>query len=82
MSQRALAHAAKITPSFLSLVENDRRMPSLKVLERIAKPLGIPAEVIVWDAVELPKKLTSKDRSLFDTAKAIVRRYYEAADVS
>lgn len=82
VSQRALARSAKITPSYLSLVENERRVPSLTVLQRIAGALRIPEEVIVWDAVELPKKLTATDRKLFDAAKAIVRRFYEATDVS
>jgi transcriptional regulator with XRE-family HTH domain len=79
MSQKDLADRAEITPSFLSLVESDRRSPSLKVIERIAAGLDIPSEVLVWESLELPKKLSERDRRMFQTAKIIARRVYENA---
>jgi len=81
MSQGALAQAADITPSFLSLIENDHRAPSLSVLRRIADGLGLPEEVLIWDAVTLPDNLDEEDRRLCEAAKLIVRRFYEARDV-
>lgn len=80
MSQQDLAGSAELTPSFLSLLENDHRNPSLSVLKRLAKALDVPEEVLLWDAVELPKNLAEKDRRLCEMAKLIVRRYYEAKD--
>ncbi len=78
ISQQDLAVAAKLTPSFLSLVENDRRQPSLLVIGRLAKALDVPEEVLIWDAVELPDNLADKDRRLCEMAKLIVRRLYES----
>jgi transcriptional regulator with XRE-family HTH domain len=79
VSQQELARSAKLTPSFLSLVENDRRRPSLAVLRRIADALEVPEEVLIWDAVDLPADLSEKDRRLCEMAKIIVRRLYEAS---
>ena len=41
LSQEDLAHAAKIHQTYLSGVENGRRNPSISVLDRIAKALGV-----------------------------------------
>jgi transcriptional regulator with XRE-family HTH domain len=82
LSQRKLARNAKITPSFLSLVENNHRDPSLTVLRRIASALHVAEEVIIWDAVKPPRKMTPNDRALFEAAKLIVRRYYETSDAA
>ena len=78
VSQQDLAKDARLTPSFLSLVENDRRQPSLVVIRRLADALAVPEEILIWDAVELPQSLGEKDRRLCETAKLIVRRFYEA----
>ncbi|MBX3412371.1 MAG: helix-turn-helix transcriptional regulator [Pirellulales bacterium] len=77
ISQQDLAASAELTPSFLSLVENGRRRPSLAVLQRIAEALGVPEEAIVWDAVDLPKGLNEDDRRICEMAKLIVRRLCE-----
>jgi transcriptional regulator with XRE-family HTH domain len=79
ISQQDLARSADVTPSFLSLLENDHRRPSLIVLRRLATALNVPEEVVVWDAVELPTNLTESDRRMCEMAKLVVRRFYEAS---
>lgn len=79
ISQQDLANEAELTPSFLSLVENDHRRPSLAALQKLAAALSVPEEVVVWDAVELPERLSEEDRRLCEMAKLIVRRFYEAS---
>ena len=76
-SQKQLAGDAEMTASFLSLVESDKRVPSTVVLERLAKALSLPIEVILWDAVEVPENLSSKDKSICDQAKNIVHALFE-----
>lgn len=78
LSQQSLAHDAMLTPSFLSLVENDHRSPSLTVLRRLADALEVPEEVLIWDSVELPVGLSEADRRMCEVAKIIVRRFYES----
>lgn len=77
VSQRELAEAADITPSFLSLLENDHREPSLALMRRIAEALDVPAEVMIWDAVDLPSNLSGEDRRICELAKLLVRRFIE-----
>lgn len=78
VSQQELARSAELTPSFLSLVENDRRQPSLSVLRRLAGALGVPEEVLIWESVELPLDLSETDLRMCELAKIIVRRFYES----
>ena len=77
LSQEQLAIAADITPSYLSLIENDRRDASISVLRRIAEAIGVPPEVIIWDAVQLPAKLDAKDKRICELAKIIVRQFMD-----
>jgi transcriptional regulator with XRE-family HTH domain len=82
LSQRELAQAAKLTASFLSLIENEEREPSLATIRNIAEALKIPSEIIIWDAVEVPKNLDKLDRRQCELAKLIVRRHFETSDVA
>ena len=47
LSLRALARRIKATPSYLSDIENDRRVPSEEVLQRIAEILSLEFEELV-----------------------------------
>lgn len=46
LSQEELAHKAKIHQTYLSGVEQGKRNPSILVLQRIAKALGIEIEQV------------------------------------
>jgi transcriptional regulator with XRE-family HTH domain len=81
-SQRDLAEAADLTPSFLSLIEKGDREPSLATIRKIADALKIPAEIIIWDAVDVPKHLSKQDQRQCELAKLIVRRFFETSDVA
>lgn len=82
LAQLELAERCGLTPSFLSLVENGRRRPSLAVIQRVAKALELPEEVLVWDAVDLPKDLGESDRRICEMAKLIVRQFCRDAHAS
>src|SRR3954454_23723420 len=49
-SLRDLAKALEITPSYLSDIENDRRVPSEDVLGRIANLLGLDYDLLMAQA--------------------------------
>lgn len=72
MSQKELAEKADITPSFLSQVEREHRAASLTVLGRIAGALRVPVELIVWEAIQLPPKLSRRDQRIIRIAKQII----------
>ena len=42
-----LANQAKVSVPYLSLVEADKRNPSIDVIQRIAKTLEVPPDVLV-----------------------------------
>lgn len=50
-SQQDLARRARITPSYLSMIERGQRTPNLDTLTIVAKALGVPvAELFVgWE---------------------------------
>lgn len=51
MSQAELARRAGLSASFLSLIERDRREPTLSLLRRLAEQLGLPFGVFVAAAL-------------------------------
>ena len=55
MSQEELAHLAGVHQTYLSGVERGKRNPSIQVLDRIAKALGVDIE-------DLTKKVSKPTR--------------------
>ncbi len=47
LTQRELAFGADLDPSYVSLIESGRRMPSLEVLSRIADVVSVPIYIMV-----------------------------------
>lgn len=52
MKQAEFAKAAGITPSYLSLIEANKRMPRLNTIARIAQQLRIPSSLIHLLAID------------------------------
>jgi transcriptional regulator with XRE-family HTH domain len=71
MRAQALAEASKISVSFLSLVENNERQPSLVVLRRIAGALDVPSEALVLVGMGPDSALHSSDRATTRITTAI-----------
>jgi XRE family transcriptional regulator, regulator of sulfur utilization len=59
-TQKTFAEQLEISPTYLSLIERDRREPTLRLLRRMAKHLGFPATVLFAVA------LGSSDRAQAD----------------
>ncbi len=60
MSQEALAFEADIALNYLSEIERGRRNPTVLVVDRLAKALGVPMALLVVatpDRESLPKNL-------------------------
>lgn len=47
LTQRELAFGADLDPSYVSLIESGRRMPSLDVLARVAEVLEVPIYLMI-----------------------------------
>jgi transcriptional regulator with XRE-family HTH domain len=52
LSQLALAQRAGISESFLSLLESDKREPTVRVLRNIGRALGIPPGLLLAAALQ------------------------------
>jgi transcriptional regulator with XRE-family HTH domain len=68
-----LASDAKISTSFLSLLENGERQPSLDVIRRISKALGIPSEALVLMGMGDQTSLSSKNDTSTEITETVVR---------
>ncbi|MBU1319884.1 MAG: helix-turn-helix transcriptional regulator [candidate division Zixibacteria bacterium] len=49
LKQGELAEKVGVSSNYVSLVENERREPSLKFLRKVAAELGIPLYVFFWE---------------------------------
>lgn len=47
MTQAELAAKAKVTRPYVTMIENGRKEPSLAVLRRLAKALGVPVAELI-----------------------------------
>jgi transcriptional regulator with XRE-family HTH domain len=50
LSQEALADAARVHPTYVSLLERGLRDPKLSSIAKIARALGVSASVLVGEA--------------------------------
>jgi transcriptional regulator with XRE-family HTH domain len=53
LSQKELADRLDIAPSFLSEIENERKLPTIPLLEKYSKEFGIPVSSILYFSEEL-----------------------------
>lgn len=63
LTQREAALLAGLSGSYWALIEQGKRDPSLQVIERIGKALGLPISLLVFLASDM-HDLESVDRSI------------------
>jgi transcriptional regulator with XRE-family HTH domain len=82
----AVAQRSGISISYLSEIENDKKTPDIKVLERICDSLSVPLPILIFKAVN-EKDISDPDKSrlvreikpLFDL---IAKQLYDNADLA
>ncbi len=47
LTQEKLAFAAEVDRTYISMLENDKKSPTVDMLMRICRPLGIPASQLL-----------------------------------
>ncbi len=70
LKQKDLASRVGISAALLSLVEADRRQPTVKLLERIADELGLPVPLLLLEEKQ-DHKFSPEQLELFDRAKRL-----------
>jgi len=75
VKQRDLASALNVSPNYLSMLEANRRVPSVTFLRKIASKLQVPAGLfLLWaegDSSNLSKKQIDQVRELLIRIQAI-----------
>lgn len=51
IKQRELSDLCKITQTYLSLIENEKKKPNLVLIEKISYHLGIPLPVVFFQSL-------------------------------
>lgn len=77
LTQRELAKKVKVTPTYISKLESGLANPSFALLKRIARAMRIPPEVVFWEAVEVPARMSSSDLQVYSLAKRILRQWHK-----
>lgn len=70
LRQSELAKAVGITSNYLSLIESDRKEPSLDVIGRMGDKLGVGASGMMFLSMGEPENLTAQESSLFVNLKS------------
>ncbi len=70
--QGELAKRIDVSSNYISLIENEKRKPSLKFLEKVATELNVPVAAFFWEDIDTnevhsedQKKASEKVNSLF-----------------
>ena len=74
-NQGKFSKAIGVTQSYLSLIENDKKKPSLDLLDRISKVVEVPVQFIVWFSVsesDVPEHKKETYRTLKPVLDTIV----------
>jgi len=73
LSQTELAKAADISVSYLSLLERERRDPSLSTMEKIAAALKVPMSILMFLAAD-SNELSDIDPQLVEKLSYVALR--------
>lgn len=77
IGQQELADLIPTSVSYLSQVENNRKKPSLKLLNRIAEELKIPLSSLIFETIEEKHISNESDKNLFNSAKPMMETLIE-----
>jgi transcriptional regulator with XRE-family HTH domain len=77
VKQRELAEQVGVSPNFLSMLEADRREPSLQLLRKLANKLQVPAGLfLMWTEMGRPARMRRKDAERLQELLVQIQRIY------
>jgi len=79
LKQFELAKSCGISQTYLSQIENDKKIPSLGILELIGKHLNIPPEIILFISIDfnsVPENKREIFKKVYPSIKALVTEYF------
>lgn len=72
LDQKNLAERLDVTPNYLSLVENDKREPSLSFLRSLASAMRIPLGLIFLEIEEDMSEMSAEEMALLMRIQELV----------
>lgn len=76
MTQKEMAYHVKISPNYLSLIENNNRMPSLERLNSFAKIFNVSKDALLFISLSPPEELTEDDKKIFVEIQKNIIKYF------
>lgn len=71
LRQYELAGRARISQNYLSMIENGRRQPSTRILERLSEALGAPLPFLVMYRSGIPEGVGDEERRLLEKLREL-----------
>ena len=72
VDSKQMAIALDVSPNYLSLIENNKKSPSPKLLSEIADFLGVPMSALLFQTLESTDFVNKKNQKLFNDAKPVI----------
>ncbi len=64
IGQQELSELLKVNKNYISMVENDKKQPSVAFLKQAAKALDIPLLLLMWDYIDLPAAKNTQEKEI------------------
>lgn len=76
LKQKELAEKLGVSPNYLSLIENDRREPSLSFIKALSKGLDVPVSFLFLDNIN-EENMTAEQKTLFEKLKSLLKEFQD-----
>jgi len=74
LRQKELAERLGVSQNYLSLLENNKREPSPRLLRRLADVLDVPVSLLTWQCKREAKPADDQERELLDDLDRLMVR--------
>ena len=75
LKQKELAPKVGVTPNYLSLVENNKREPSMSFLRALSKELNLPMGLFLWDTSKTVSAFNNEQKKLYEEIKDLIFKF-------
>jgi len=75
LKQKELAAKVRVTPNYLSLVENNKREPSMSFLRALSKELDLPMGLFLWDTSKTVSAFNTEQKKIYEEIKDLIFKF-------
>lgn len=65
LKQKDLAKRLGVSPNYLSMVENDKREPSMSLLKDLSREVHVPLGLLFLDVEESTRRISADERAIY-----------------